>query len=441
MSGSRAIAVTRPIHLRGVRPISPLGSDSRALDLVHGLPLLPRRHQQRALRLLRSYAHEDSFVAAELRRALEQCGDDPVAIRESINGTYPGTVIARNKWFTRELESILKSQHRSCYQPLLHVGPVPVYQGTPHESVPYRLSPNETIGPYKFLSFRSYIHGNDQPRRFTAEAAGLGGTWFGIGSWHNIDLAITAADASGIILLDLDPCVSLTLALLLASVARHENRVEFIRYARGLMNMFQDPYVYLENVPQDYQDAFFNHIRWIRSSLTFFGKFHWMLWDATRNKSGSLGSDQAYAKLRDLVRAGRTPIIYGNLYSPEMPGILESVTETLENSVRAFYLSNALAWRTKPFGEWAAELSPFTAFMQHYLSQDWLDRDAQILMTTTNDLRHPLMLLQRYATLSPFMGRHSMKAKDAERLLGAYGNLYGFEHFFKAQTGINYPFC
>ncbi len=223
-------------------------------------------------------------------------------------------------------------------EPLFEAGPVSFFQSS---------DLSDPIRPLQRLekpSLQIQLGSNERCfQHFYPAIEGQGGTLFGIGSLQNLNLAAVSR-ASGLICMDADPNVTMGMAMLLPLIPKLGGPDDFASVARDLVHRDGPIALYLDNIPSEYQAAFEGQIENLRTVPIVGPRFRRFI-DAYQSRHDSfLGHPDYYDRIASMVQLGGVSVIYGNLFSPELPDLVAGALSYHEAPIRTLYFSNALEW-------------------------------------------------------------------------------------------------
>lgn len=263
----------------------------------------------------------------------------------------------------------------------------------------------------------------------------MGGIILGIGSLQNMNLAVAAPQASGLIFVDFDSMPALTLPLLLSQIPDYETPEEFAAHAKKIVLNGEDPAPFLEKIPEEYRPAFAHQIESLRERAKPFPKrpdfkvfpganLLKLLNAYLQDPNTFLGDKTAYRSCTRLVQNGGTAIIHGDLFGDETPPLVAQEMAHHHEPIRIIYTSNAL--------EWAANnvVPPLIGPFLNLLEGPFVDPAGLLLMTA---------LTEGGVETDIFTGAfayYAVPIKTASRILRHFGNFEGFVDHFKTHPEL-----
>ena len=286
----------------------------------------------------------------------------------------------------RPIQSQLLSPSKSAEGPLFTTkgAPVRFYQSA---SMTPKLQPGQGL-PIKRDAPGSINPNEDHFQIFYPLIRDMGGVILGIGSLQNMNLAVAAPQASGLIFIDFDSMPALTLPLLLSQIPEYETPEEFAFAAKKMVLNGEDPAPFLEKIPEEYRPAFSDQIESLRERAkpfpkrpdfkVFPGANLLKLFDSYRQDPNTfLGDPNAYRRCSQLLRNGSAAIIHGDLFGDETPPIVAQEMAHHHEPIRIIYTSNALEWAANDIAE-PPSIDPFL----NLLENPSVDPEGLLLMTT-----------------------------------------------------------
>jgi hypothetical protein len=259
-----------------------------------------------------------------------------------------------------------------------------------------------------------YLLSNERNfRRYFEKVRNLGGVTIGLGSLQNLDLAV-AAGSSGLILADLTPMVSMTLALLLPQLALNRTPFEFQAAGEAMVRRDAPAEPFLEHIPEDYRPAFEAHLTALRHSFPYPKMIRKLFMRSLTDPHSFMGNDAAYERAADLVARGGVSLVYGDFFGPDMPDLIELAMGVYEDPVRVIHVTNApeqVVQRKYP-----VSADPFLRLLE----ASFVDPNGRLLLSTefgnpsrgedpfryhAPPLRASAILLRAYGHLAPFVRR------------------------------------
>lgn len=229
-----------------------------------------------------------------------------------------------------------------------------------------------------------------------------GGVFVGLSFLQTLSLA-AHANAAALVFINFDPYVALTLPLLLSLFPRNPRPIDFFEDAKTLFSARFDKKRFLDLIPSDYQAAFEEHIETLRD--IYYTMFNRSLYQTFSDDTSFLGDQLFYDRIARLVMLGNVSVIYGDLFSLDMPDLVHAALGNHEEEqIRAVFLANALRW--------VAEKSPET-----------FSPLLQLLRTPRTDPEGRLLQSHLKESVWRFT---SLPMTEASELMERYGNAQEF---------------
>jgi hypothetical protein len=275
-----------------------------------------------------------------------------------------------------------------------------------------------------------YLVSNERNfHRYFDRVQGLGGVTVGLGSLQNLDLA-AAAGASGLILADISPTVSMTLALLLSRLAHCRTPEDFRDAGEALIRKDAPREPFLEAISQDYRPAFESHLTALRDSPTYTRGLRRYFMSAMMNPYSFLGNAESFERAANMAVRGGISIIYGNFFGDSMPDLVELAMGAFQDPIRVIQTTNA------PEILVTRHLRSSAGPLLNLLESRLTDPNGMFLTSTELGRNAGRLPGQAAPRLEDPFRYHSVRMRAAAILLRTYGHLAPFVRRFEREEGV-----
>jgi hypothetical protein len=313
------------------------GSLSRALDVLYGLPLLLPPEMLIAANMLHQFARSTFGPEAPETQGIQTLHQTLTEGAGDLRGFNLQPLF--EQWQAHEGPSEDPPDPITVVHPvapLFNAGGVRFFQ-SPDAPTPLRrgeIPTDGTVGGGYLVSNERNFH------RYFDRVRDVGGVTVGLGSLQNVDLAV-AAGASGLVLADISPTVSMTLALLLPRLGDCRTPQDFRDAGESLIRPGYPTAEFLDPIPEDYRPAFERHLTALRTSRAHTRSLRRHFMSSLLNPHSFLGSQESFERAANLAVRGGISLIYGNFFGEYMPELLALALETHEDPIRVINTTNA----------------------------------------------------------------------------------------------------
>ncbi len=305
--------------------------------------------------------------------------------------------------------------------PLFETAELSFFQSTGIEPL---LRAHQGLGQY---SYGLHLASNEQCfQEFFPAIQNIGGVLLGVGSLQNLNHAAVAG-VSGLILVDKAPNVALSLAMLLPLLPETSGPKEFAALARGLVDPMAQEDIYLHKIPEAFQPAFSDHLGFLRNG--FGGAQFQRYVRASQRRPDTILNNQTYFdRIAGMIERQGVGIVYGSIFDPDMPDMVEQAMQRYEDSLRMVYLSNAVERTTTSNNR----LSVHGSGLADLLQRPFTDPEGRVLMTTEFGAypRYPELRQQDGFTY------HARRTADVTSWLHESSTYYDWMKFWKDEPRI-----
>ncbi len=307
-------------------------------------------------------------------------------------------------------------------QPLFEAGPVRFFQAADITTPLEPFATEQTSYGLHLLSNERYF------QDFYPAIDDIGGVVFGVGGFQNLNFAAVSL-ASGLIMTDMAPNVALTMTMLLPRIPEHATASDFLAEVHNLLTPGAPKEHYLRDIPVAYKMAFSCHIDNLRSNRINAMRLQRFLSSYSVRPETFLGNKNYYERVAQLIAGRSVAVIYGSIFSLELPQLVEGAMSVFSDPIRTVYLSNA--------PERAATTSKNSIVspgFESFLSSDAVDPHGRVLMTTEFGTAPSIMAVRRDDSFT----YHARSIRESRFLLVQAQSINAWVRSFKREPMISH---